>query len=163
MCVHDVITLAALIVVVIIPVVVTASVETTIEITVVSILVGKTQCQPVAHCMTQRSTELPRSIELILINLAAGEIFVKTYVCTVDQLRIVGRLQIVPCRRVYIQTDTERRSLNGTEDDTCLDIKTSSFDTTLISQRGGTDTSVIVIQQLLGVFAISLVVYILET
>ena len=113
--------------------------------------------------MSQRSTELPRSIELILIDLAVREILVETHVGVVDQLRIVGCLQIVPCRCIHIQTDAERRSLHRTEDDTCLDVEARSVDATLISQCGRADTSVILIQQLLGVLAVSLVVHILDT
>ena len=84
--------------------------------------------------MTHAQAELPRGVELELITAAA--IGSERRVRIGNGRRIVGA-QLVERRGSHAETDAERRSLNRTEDDTQLHIKTRTCNLTRIGNGDG--------------------------
>ena len=112
--------------------------------------------------MSHAQAKLPGGIELEVVTLAATALIPCAVVTVIIQIRIVTGGKIIEGRRSHRDTDTERRLLNGKEDQTSLDIEARTFDlTSVANSHGATITSSI--YQCLAILTISLIVHILDT
>ena len=112
--------------------------------------------------MSHAHTEFPRSVELEVITLAATALIPCAVLTVIIQIRIVTSGKIIEGGRCHRNTNAERRSLDGEEDQTCLDIKARTLDLTSVANSHRTAVTVF-IHQCLCILTISLIVHVLDT
>ena len=107
--------------VVIAPIVVcSAVVYAYVAAAVVRIFVCGAYGKIVAHGVTETYSETPWRVELEVVAFAVLAVVMCSVVLVevVVKAGVVGCSEIIPCRGVGVQTYTERRLLDGTDDDT---------------------------------------------
>ena len=84
--------------------------------------------------MAEAHTETPRSVEFEVIRLARLAVVARTIgiACLIVEHGIIASGEVVPCWRVNIQSDTERRLFCRTEYQTRLNVETSTCNLTLV-------------------------------